>query len=69
MLGLFLLFCTELSLFCTVFEKNCTALNQSKWRNFFMYIINNDIAIPSAMNKITSHVTIIIEEFKDDEIT
>ena len=33
-------FCTELTLFCTVFEKNCTALNQSKWRNFFMYIIN-----------------------------
>ena len=32
-------FCTELTLFCTVFEKNCTALNQSKWRNFFMYII------------------------------
>ena len=32
-------FCTELTLFCTVFEKNCTALNQSKCRNFFMYII------------------------------
>ena len=32
-------FCTELTLFCTVFEKNCTALNQSKWRDFFMYII------------------------------
>ena len=32
-------FCTELTLFCTVFEKNYTALNQSKWRNFFMYII------------------------------
>ena len=27
------------SSFCTVFEKNCTALNQSKWRNFFMYKI------------------------------
>ena len=26
--------CTELTLFCTVFEKNCTALNQSEWRNF-----------------------------------
>ena len=33
-------FCTELTLFCTVFEKNCTALNQSNWRNFFMYIIS-----------------------------
>ena len=33
----------ELTLFCTVFEKNCTALNQSKWRNFFMYIIRNVI--------------------------
>ena len=32
-------FCTELTLFCTVFEKNCTALNQSNRRNFFMYII------------------------------
>ena len=32
-------FCTELTLFFTVFEKNCTALNQSKWRNFFMCII------------------------------
>ena len=27
-------FCTELTLSCTVFEKNCTALNQSKWRNY-----------------------------------
>ena len=35
-------FCTELTLFCTVFEKNCTALNQSKWRNFFMYIIRRE---------------------------
>ena len=34
-------FCTELTLFCTVFEKHCTALNQSKWRNFFMYIISD----------------------------
>ena len=34
-------FCTELTLFCTAFEKNCTVLNQSKWRNFFMYIIND----------------------------
>ena len=32
-------FCTELTLFCTVFKKNCTALNQSEWRIFFMYII------------------------------
>ena len=43
MLGLFLLFALNY-LFCTVFEKNCTALNQSKWRNFFMYIINGEIA-------------------------
>ena len=34
-------FCTELTLFCTAFEKNCAALNQSKWRNFFKYIIND----------------------------
>ena len=33
-------FCTELTLYCTVFEENCTALNRSKWRNFFMYIIS-----------------------------
>ena len=39
MLGFVSLFCTELTLFCIVFEKNSTALNQSKWRNFFMYII------------------------------
>ena len=32
-------FGTELTLFCTVLKKNCTALNQSEWRNFFMYII------------------------------
>ena len=32
-------FCTELTLFCTVFQKNCTALNQSEWRNFFMFSI------------------------------
>ena len=32
-------FCTELTLFCTVKKKNCTALNQSEWRNFFMIII------------------------------
>ena len=38
-------FCTELTLFCTVFEKNCTALNQSKWRNFFMYIISGNKAL------------------------
>ena len=31
-------FCTELTLFCTVFEKNCSALNQLEWGNFFMYI-------------------------------
>ena len=36
-------FCSELTFFCTVFEKNCTALNQSKWRNFFMYIIRYQI--------------------------
>ena len=36
-------FCTELTIFCTVFEKNCTALNQSKWRNFFMYTIRSEI--------------------------
>ena len=35
-------FCSELTVFCTVFEKNCSALNQSKWRNFVMYIINAD---------------------------
>ena len=38
-------FCTELTLFCTLFERNCTALNQSKWRNFFMYIIMQKIII------------------------
>ena len=32
-------FCTELTLFCAVLAKNCTALNQLEWRNFFMYII------------------------------
>ena len=32
-------FCTELTLFCTVLKKNCSALNQSEWRIFFMYII------------------------------
>ena len=26
--------CTELTLFFTVYKKNCTALNQSEWRNF-----------------------------------
>ena len=36
-------FCTELTLFCTVLKKNCTAFNQSEWRNFFMYIIVNYI--------------------------
>ena len=25
---------------CTVYKKNCTALNQSEWRNIFLYIIN-----------------------------
>ena len=35
-------FCTEFPLFCTVFEKNCTALNQSEWRNFFMIIISQE---------------------------
>ena len=32
-------FCTELTLFCAVLAKNCTALNQLEWRNFFRYII------------------------------
>ena len=32
-------FCAELTLFCTVFKRNCPALNQSEWRKFFMYII------------------------------
>ena len=32
-------FCTELPLFCTVFEKNCTALNQSEWRKIFSCIL------------------------------
>ena len=32
--------CTELALFYTVNKKTCTALNQSEWRKFFMYIIN-----------------------------
>ena len=36
-------FCTELTLSSTVFEKNCTALNQSKWGNFFMYIISSQM--------------------------
>ena len=37
-------FCIELTLFCTVLKKkNCTALNQSEWRNFFMYIIRLEI--------------------------
>jgi len=35
-------FFTELTLFCTVLKKDCTALNQSEWRNFFMYIIKDD---------------------------
>ena len=35
-------FCTELTLFCTVLKKNCTAFNQSEWRNFFMYIIRQE---------------------------
>ena len=40
MLGLFLLFALNY-LFSALFsKKNCTALNQSKWRTFFMYIIN-----------------------------
>ena len=43
-------FCTELTLFCTVFEKNCTALNQSKWRIFFMYIISAIITIVATIN-------------------
>ena len=34
-------FCTEFeTLFYTVKKINCTALNQSEWRNFFMYIIS-----------------------------
>ena len=32
-------FCIELTLFCTVLKKNCTALNQSEWRNF-LYLLN-----------------------------
>ena len=33
-------FCTELTLFCTVKKKkNCSALNQSEWRNFFSRIL------------------------------
>ena len=47
-------FCTELTLFCTVFEKNCTALNQSKWRNFFMYIITALIVYNSRLFNIYS---------------
>ena len=36
-------FRTELTLFCTVLKENCTALNQSEWRNFFMYIMKFEI--------------------------
>ena len=32
-------FCTELTLFCTVYKKNCSALSQSKSSNFFMHVI------------------------------
>ena len=39
-------FFTELTLFCTVFKENCTALNQSEWRNFFMQIISYIITYP-----------------------
>ena len=35
-------FCTELTLVhCFWKKKNCTALDQSEWRNFFMYIMNS----------------------------
>ena len=32
-------FCSELTLLHCFKAKNCTALNQSEWINFFMYII------------------------------
>ena len=32
---------TELTLFCIVYKKNCTALGQSESSNFFMHIINH----------------------------
>ena len=33
-------FCSKLPLFCIVLTENCISLNQSQWRNFFMYIIS-----------------------------
>ena len=33
--------CTELTLFCIVYNKNCTALGQSESSNVFMHIINH----------------------------
>ena len=40
----YFLFLHCISLFCTVFRKNCTALySQSELRNFFIYIIKTDI--------------------------
>jgi hypothetical protein len=37
--GCYFFFCTvAISLFGTVFRKNCTAGSQSELRNFFMYI-------------------------------
>ena len=35
-------FSTELLNSSALFKKNCTALNQSEWRNFFMYIISSE---------------------------
>ena len=37
------LFCTQSPFFCTVLPKNCTSLNQSQSRIFFLYIINTEI--------------------------
>ena len=41
-------FCTELPLFCIVLPENCISLNQSEWRNFFMYIIMSKTTLNSA---------------------
>jgi len=41
-------FCPELTLFCTAYKKNFTALNQSEWRKFFMYIITKETEVPGS---------------------
>ena len=61
-------FCTELTLFCTVFKKNCTALNQSEWKNFFMYIIRSEmIRMISKLNERPARVQFEITSMISDQ--